>query len=52
MMKYPDELKREAISLAAQPGMKVAQVERDLGITPIVGYYSSSACIYLQTQMR
>lgn len=34
MMKYPDELKREAISLAAQPGMKVAQVERDLGITP------------------
>ena len=34
MMKYPEELKREALNLAAQPGMKVAQVERDLGITP------------------
>ncbi len=34
MMKYPDELKREALNLAAQPGMTVAQVERDLGITP------------------
>ena len=34
MRKYPDELKREALNLAAQPGMKVAQVERDLGITP------------------
>ncbi len=34
MAKYPDELKREALNLAAQPGMKVAQVERDLGITP------------------
>ena len=34
MMKYPDELKREALNLAAQPGMTVARVERDLGITP------------------
>ena len=34
MMKYPEELKREALNLAAQPGMKVSQVERDLGITP------------------
>ena len=33
-MKYPDELKREALNLAAKPGMTVAQVERDLGITP------------------
>lgn len=33
-MKYPDELKREALNLAAQPDMTVAQVERDLGITP------------------
>ena len=34
MKKYPDEFKREALRLSAQPGMKVAQVERDLGITP------------------
>ena len=34
MKKYPDEFKREALKLAAQPGMKAAQVERDLGITP------------------
>ena len=34
MMEYPDELKREALNLAAKPGMSVAQVERDLGITP------------------
>ena len=34
MAKYPDELKREALNLAAKPGMTVAQVERDLGITP------------------
>lgn len=33
-MRYPDELKREALNLAAQPDMTVAQVERDLGITP------------------
>ena len=33
-MKYPDELKRKALILAAKPGVKVAQVERDLGITP------------------
>lgn len=34
MMRYPDELKREALNLAAKPDMSVAQVERDLGITP------------------
>ncbi len=34
MAKYPDELKREALNLAAKPGMTVAQVERNLGITP------------------
>ncbi len=34
MMKYPNELKREALNLAAQPDMTVSQVERDLGITP------------------
>ena len=34
MKRYPAELKREALNLAAQPGMKVARVERDLGITP------------------
>lgn len=34
MMMYPDELKREALNLAAKPGMSVAQVERDLGTTP------------------
>ena len=34
MRKYPGELKREALNLAAQPGMRVSQVERDLGITP------------------
>ena len=34
MKKYPAEFKREALRLSAQPGMKVAQVERDLGITP------------------
>ncbi len=34
MMRYPEELKREALNLAAKPGMTVAQVERDLGITP------------------
>ncbi len=34
MVKYPDELKREALNLAAKPGRAVAQVERDLGITP------------------
>ncbi|MYA94696.1 MAG: transposase [Chloroflexi bacterium] len=33
-MKYSDEFKREALNLAAQPGMRVAQVEQDLGITP------------------
>ena len=34
MKKYPDEFKREALKLAARPGIKVGQVERDLGITP------------------
>lgn len=34
MTKYSKEFKREALSLAAQPGMKVAQVEQELGITP------------------
>ena len=34
MTRYSKEFKREALNLAAQPGMKVAQVERDLGITP------------------
>lgn len=34
MRKYPEEFKREAVRLAAEPGMKVAQVEQDLGITP------------------
>ena len=38
MKKYPDEFKREALRLSAQPGMKVAQVERDLGITPGLVY--------------
>ncbi len=27
-MRYPDELKREALNLAAKPGVTVAQVER------------------------
>ena len=34
MKKYGDEFKREAVRLAAQPGMKVSAVEEDLGITP------------------
>ena len=34
MARYPKELKREALRLSAQPGMSVAQVERDLGIAP------------------
>ena len=34
MARYSDEFKREALNLAAQPGMRVAQVEQDLGITP------------------
>lgn len=33
-MRYSEKLKREALNLAAQPGMTVAKVERDLGITP------------------
>ena len=28
MKKYPDEFKREALRLSAQPGMKVALVEQ------------------------
>jgi hypothetical protein len=31
MTKYPDELKREALNLAAKLGVSAAQVERDLG---------------------
>ena len=34
MKKYPVELKREALKLASKTGANVAQVERDLGITP------------------
>ena len=34
MARYPNELKREARRLSAQPDLSVAQVERDLGITP------------------
>ena len=34
MTKYPVELKREALNLASKPGVSVAQVERDLGISP------------------
>ena len=34
MMKYPDKLKRDALNLAARLGIKVAQMECDLGITP------------------
>ena len=33
MKKYPDEFKRQALKLAAQPGMNGSQVESDLGIT-------------------
>ncbi len=33
MRKYPEELKREAVRLSAEPGMTVAQVEEDFGIT-------------------
>ena len=38
MVKYSVEFKREALRLSAQPGMSVAQVERDLGITPGLVY--------------
>ena len=31
---YPEEFKWEALRLAANPDVSVAQVERDLGITP------------------
>ena len=34
MGKYPNEFKREALRLSAKPGVSIAQVERDLGITP------------------
>lgn len=33
-MKYSDEFKREALKLAAKPGISLAQVARDLGIAP------------------
>lgn len=32
--KYAEEFKREVLEMAAQPDVKVAQLERDLGITP------------------
>ena len=31
--KYPDEFKRQALTLAAQPGMNLRPAESDLGIT-------------------
>ena len=33
MKKYPDEFKRQALKLAAQPGMNLRPAESDLGIT-------------------
>ena len=33
MKKYPDEFKRQALMLAAQPGMNLRPAESDLGIT-------------------
>ncbi len=32
--KYPEEFKREVLEMAANPDVSVAQLERDLGITP------------------
>lgn len=32
--KYAEEFKREALEMATQPDVSVAQLERDLGITP------------------
>ena len=33
MKKYPDQFKREALKLAAQPGMNLTPAESDQGIT-------------------
>ena len=33
MKKYPDEFKRQALKLAAQPGMNLWLPDSDLGIT-------------------
>ena len=52
MKRYPEEfLKREALNLAAQPGMKVARVERDLGITPGLLYKWPSAIVLTRSAM-
>lgn len=32
--KYAEEFKREVLEMAAKPDVSVAQIERDLGITP------------------
>lgn len=32
--KYTEEFKREVLEMAAKPDVKIAQLERDLGITP------------------
>jgi len=32
--RYPEEFKREALALAASKEVSIAQLERDLGITP------------------
>lgn len=32
--KYAEEFKREVLEMATQPDVSVAQLERDLGITP------------------
>lgn len=32
--KYAEEFKREVLEMAAKPDVSVAQLERDLGITP------------------
>ena len=32
--KYTEEFKREVLEMAAQPEVSIAQLERDLGITP------------------
>ena len=34
MKRYSEELKRNALLMAAQPGITVARAERELGITP------------------
>jgi len=32
--KYAEEFKREVLEMASKPDVKIAQLERDLGITP------------------